>query len=96
MDPMTAVSSYSQIANPATGRSAKEVAEGFEGLFLFQMLEPLEKSSEALFGKGPEGRTFSGLFRQMLADQVASARPLGIADRIESAIEQQQNGKIQG
>lgn len=96
MDPMSAVSSYSHSANPALGRSAKEVAEGFESLFLYQMLEPLEKSSEALFGEGPEGRTFSGLFRQQLAEQVAKSRPLGIADSIESAIEEQQKGKIQG
>lgn len=66
---------------------AKEVAEGFESLFVHQMLEPLEKSGEVFFGEGAAGRTFSGLFRQIMADEISKSRPLGIANQIEQALE---------
>ena len=62
-----------------------QVANGFEALFLSLMLKPLD-SSTAFFGSGSEGRTFASLFRQQLADQLATARPLGIADRIEATL----------
>ncbi len=60
-----------------------KVAESFEALFLAQLLEPLE-SGGSFFGDGPEGRTFAGLFREKIGEQLARARPLGIADRIEA------------
>ncbi|MGE3166165.1 MAG: rod-binding protein [Planctomycetota bacterium] len=71
------------------GRSPQSVADGFESLFVFQMLEPLEKSGASFFGEGAAGRTFSGMFRQILADQIAKSRPLGIAKQIERSLAEQ-------
>ena len=67
------------------GAEPGRVGEQFESLFLSMLLKPIESSS-SFFGDGPEGRTFSGLFRQQLADQLAASRPLGIADRIEKVL----------
>ncbi len=64
------------------------VADGFEAMFLSMLLAPLE-DSEAFFGAGAAGRSFSGLFRQQLADGIAASRPLGIADRIEAVLRRQ-------
>ncbi len=63
-----------------------KTAESFESLFLYMLLEPLEKTNESFMGDGPEGRTFGNLYRQQLADQIASSRPLGIADQIEKSV----------
>ncbi len=65
--------------------SAAQVAEQFEGLFLHKLLEPLQ-DNEAMFGKGAEARTFSGMFRENLAKELAKTKPLGIATQIESAL----------
>ena len=73
------------------------VANGFESLFLSMLLKPLDES-EAFFGTGAAGRSFSGLFRQQLADSLAVSRPLGIADRIEAVLRRQaaeSYGKVQ-
>lgn len=67
-------------------RTAAEAAEGFEALFLHLLLEPMEKAGEAFFGTGVEGRMFSGMFRQQMAESLAKQRPLGIADRVEASI----------
>lgn len=87
---LEAYGSLASAARPPRPEQASEVAEGFESLFLHQLLEPLERTGEALFGSGAEGRTFSGLFRQVLADQLAKARPLGIADQVEASLRRQQ------
>ena len=71
---------------PLSSADPGEVANDFEALFLSMLLKPLE-SNLALFGTGPEGRTFAGLLRQQLADQLAQSRPLGIADQIESTLQ---------
>lgn len=62
-----------------------KVAQSFEALFLSQLLEPIE-SGGSFFGDGPEGRTFAGLFREKIGEQLARQRPLGIADRIEAQL----------
>jgi Rod binding domain-containing protein len=64
----------------------RRAADGFESLFVAELLAPLEESASHLFGSGPEGRTIGGLFRQQLAASVASARPLGIANLIEKQL----------
>lgn len=72
--------------NPASlgARDPARVAEGFEAMFLAILLEPMEKAAGSFFGEGTEARIFAGMFRRQLADQLARARPLGIADQIES------------
>ncbi len=67
-------------------RDPARVAEGFEAIFLSILLEPVMKAGSGFFSEGAEGRIFSGLFRQQLADQLARARPLGIADSIEARL----------
>ena len=74
--------SLSTLGNNA---SPKDVGDGFESMFLSLMLEPLQES-EAFFGSGPAGRTFSGLFTQQLADRMAATRPLGVGDQIEQSL----------
>mgnify|MGYP000747397521 CR=1 FL=1 len=74
------------------GAKATEVAEQFEALFLPKLLEPLQ-DNEAMFGKGAEARTFSGMFRDNLAKEMAKSRPLGIATQIEDAINAQRGPK---
>ena len=64
----------------------REAADGFESLFVMQLLEPLEKSGQALFGDGPEGRTVGGLYREQLSQQIAASRPIGVADLIEKEL----------
>jgi len=64
----------------------RRAADGFESLFVAELLAPLERSASHLFGSGPEGRTIGGLFREQLAASVASARPLGIATLIEKQL----------
>lgn len=78
------------------GQSAKSVADGFESLFVFQMLEPLEKSGASFFGEGAAGRTFSGMFRQILSDQIAKSRPLGIANQIERTLSEREGHSTAG
>ena len=70
-------------STPQVPDRIREAADGFESLFVTQLLEPLEKSAESLFGTGPEGRTIGGLFREELAKSVAATRPLGVAELIE-------------
>ena len=70
-------------STPKVPDSIREAADGFESLFVTQLLEPLEKSAESLFGTGPEGRTIGGLFREELSKSVAATRPLGVAEIIE-------------
>lgn len=55
-----------------------EAVQGFEAVFLHQMLEPLEKAGEAFFGGEQGGKIFGGLFRQQIADAMAQAEPLGL------------------
>ncbi|MGA1203300.1 MAG: hypothetical protein ACO4BJ_10000 [Planctomycetota bacterium] len=78
---------------PSRGSAATEVpadirraADGFEALFVMQLLEPLEKSGQALFGEGPQGRTVGGLFREQLASRIAEVRPIGVAGLIEQEL----------
>lgn len=63
-----------------------EVAQQLEGVFLYQLLEPLEKTSSAFFGEGPGTQYFSQLFRQTLSDQMATTQPLGIANLVRDAL----------
>ena len=86
--------SFASGARPAA--DARAAADGFESMFLYQLLAPLEQSSEAMFGDGAEGRTFAGLFRQVLADQLAKSRPLGIAQQIEAALARNQGPRPEG
>ena len=76
-----------QLSTPPTFSDAdpRQVADGFEAMFLTVLLEPL-KESGAFFGEGPAGRTFGGLFTQQLADQMAVTRPLGVGDQIERSL----------
>lgn len=85
-------------AAPAAPRGAalREAAEGFEALFLNQLLEPIESAGGSLFGAGPEGRTFAGMFRQVLAEQLARSRPLGIADQVERTLAQRHSPTNRG
>lgn len=83
---MPQLAAYSSLPSAPSAAQARQVAEGFESLFTYQLLEPLEKSGKAFFGDGPEGRTFGGMFRQVLAEQIAKSRPLGIADRMEEVL----------
>jgi Rod binding domain-containing protein len=71
---------------PAVPDAIRRAADGFESLFVAELLAPLEQSASHLFGSGPEGRTIGGLFREQLAASVASARPLGIANLIEKQL----------
>ncbi len=64
----------------------RKAADGFESLFVAQLLAPLEESSQAMFGEGPEGRTISGLYREQLSSSIAKARPLGVANLIEKEL----------
>ena len=72
------------LRSPVPSRDPARVAEGFEALFLHLLLEPIDAAGGAFFGEGSESRVFAGLFRQQLADQMAKARPLGIADQLEA------------
>ena len=81
---MAALATSARVSTTAT--KASEVAEGFEALFLHLLLEPMEKAGEAFFGTGVEGKMFSGMFRQQMADSLAKQRPLGIADRVEASV----------
>ena len=72
--------------HPHSAESIKKTAEDFESMFLSMLLEPMEKAGEAFFGEGQEGRVFGNMFRMQLAEQMAKVRPLGIADRIETAL----------
>lgn len=67
-------------------KTAGDTAEEFEAMFLHMLLEPMEKAGEAFFGSGVEGKMFSGMFRQQIADSLAKQRPLGIADRVEASV----------
>lgn len=66
----------------ATQRRQKEkideAVQGFEAVFLHQMLQPLEDAGEAFFGGEQGGKIFGGLFRQQIADAMAKAEPLGL------------------
>ena len=64
----------------------RRAADGFESLFVSQLLAPLEQSSEAMFGTGPEGRMISGLYTEQLSASISQARPLGVATMIEKAL----------
>ena len=84
------------------GRTGAEVppeirraADGFESLFVAQLLEPLEKSSEAMFGSGPEGRTISGLYREQLSNSISKSRPLGVATLIEKELLARQASRVE-
>lgn len=68
------------------GGEIGRTAEAFESLFISLLLEPLERAGASFYGAGPEGATFGGLFRREVADQIARARPLGIADRIDAVL----------
>ena len=85
-NPLPDLSALGRETDPAISEEIRRAADGFESLFVTQLLEPLEKSSEHLFGSGPQGRTIGGLFRDQLATAVASSRPLGIASLIEQAL----------
>ncbi len=87
------VGSLRASANRPVPAAIREAADGFEALFITQLLAPLEKSTESLFGDGPEGRMISGLFREQLSESVAAARPLGVARLIEAELLARSTGK---
>lgn len=89
------MSSASLQSTSPLSRDPGAVAEGFEAMFLSMLLEPIESASNAFFGEGQEGKVLAGLFRQQLADQMAVARPLGIADQIEVSLREKESASTE-
>ena len=62
----------------------RETAQKLEGVFVSMLTKTLRESmsGEGLFGGGPGADVYSGLFDQMMGDQIASRRGLGIAEMV--------------
>ncbi|MCB9834141.1 MAG: rod-binding protein [Planctomycetes bacterium] len=65
----------------APREEVKKVAEQLEGVFFSMMVKEMRKSltDESLFGDGPEAEQYSGLFDQMMGEQMSRSGGLGIA-----------------
>jgi Rod binding domain-containing protein len=77
--------SSSSTASPAWQR--RRALDGFEAIFLHMLLEPLKKTTESWLGGGTAGDVMSGLFQRHMAEQMAAARPLGLARYLERGME---------
>lgn len=79
---------------PNDAKGLREVAEGFEALFLRQMLSAASKSSfggEDLFG-GAGDDTFTEMRDAQFAEIASKSGSIGIADMLEAQLARQING----
>lgn len=90
----TALGSDGVLPNDAAG--LREVAEGFEALFLRQMLSAASKSDfggDDIFGSGGDD-TFTEMRDAQFAEIASKSGSIGIADMLEAQLARQIGGTV--
>ncbi len=66
----------------------EKAAQEFEAVFIGQILKPMFEglSTDGPFGGGPAEETWRGFFLDAVADEVATAGGIGVADMVRAAL----------
>ena len=73
---------------PESEEEVREVANKLEGVFLSMMLQKLREAmtEDGLFGSVPGADTFSGLFDQMMGEEMSRRGGLGISEMVLQSV----------